>query len=180
MFSRFLAGSALLVPVLFSASPAQAQRVRADIRIGGGPIAGHIQIGPDYYRGRAPRARVVRVEVLRSRDFYRRADWLRQFRRDSKVFVIYYDRDRDFYYDRFRPGLIEVQVFERGGQFYRWDNSGFDRWVRDRWNDDRWNDRYDDRRDDRYDNRRDDRRDDRRDNRRDDRRDDRGRPGGRP
>ncbi len=85
--------------------------------------------------------------------------------------MIYYDRDRDFYYDRFRPGLIEVQVFERGGQFYRWDNPGFDRWVRDRWNDNRWGDRYDDRRwNGRYDDRRDDRYDNRRDN---DARDDR-------
>lgn len=173
MLARVLAGSALLIPVLFSAQPVSAQRVSADIRIGGGPVAGHIRIGPDFYRGRGPRARVVRVEVLRSRDYYRRIDRLRAFRRDARAFVLYYDRDRDFYFDRFRPGLIEIQVFERGGRFYRWDDARFDRWMRDRWNDDRWDDRFDNRRDNRFDNRRDNRRDDRFDNRRDDRRDDR-------
>ncbi len=177
MLSRFFAGSALLVPLLFLAQPASAQRVSADIRIGGGPIAGHIRIGPDYRAHRV--ARDVRVEVLRSRDYYQRADWLRQFRRDARVFVLYYDRDRDFYSDRFRPGLIEVQVFERGGHFYRWDNSRFDRWVRDRWSDGRWDDRFDDRRDNRRNDRSADRRNDRRDPR-SDQRDSRGRPPIRP
>jgi hypothetical protein len=76
---------------------------------------------------------------------------------------VFYDRDRNFYYDRFRPGLVRVNVYERGGRFYRWDDDRFDRWVGDRWNDDRrWDDRYDG--DDRYDRRNDryDRRDDRR------------------
>lgn len=183
MFSRVFASSALLLPLLFSAEPASAQRVSADIRIGSGPIAGHIRIGDYGYRNRP---RFVRVEVLHARDFYRRSDWLRSFRRNARMQVVYYDRDRDFYYDRGRPGLIQINVFERDGRFYRWDDERFDRWVCDRWNDDRWDDRYDgydrndrydrrdDRRDDRYD-RRDDRRD-RRDDRRDNRRDRDGRP----
>ena len=168
MFSRVFASSALLLPLLFTAEPASAQRVSADIRIGGGPIAGHIRIGDYGYRARP---RFVRVEVLRGRDYYRNPGWFRSFRREARIIVVYYDRDRDFYYDRFRPGLIRVNVYERGDHFYRWDDDRFDRWVGDRWNDDRWDNRYDgyDRRDDRYD-RRDDRRDDRYD-RRDDRRD---------
>jgi hypothetical protein len=191
MFSRVFASSALLLPLLFTAEPASAQRISADIRIGGGPIAGHIRIGDRYsYR---ERPRVVRVEVLRGRDYYRRSGWFRSFRRDARVIVIFYDRDRDFYYDRFRPGLVRINVYERGGRFYRWDDDRFDRWVGDRWNDDRWDDRYDgydrrddryDRRDDRYDRRDDryDRRDDRYDRRDDrkDRRDDRRDRGGRP
>ena len=188
MLSRVFASSALLLPLLFTAEPASAQRISADIRIGGGPIAGHIRIGPDRY-GYRDRPRFVRVEVLRARDYYRNSRWLREFRREARMRAVYFDRDRDFYYDRGRPGLIQINVFEREGRFYRWDDERFDRWVCDRWNDDRWDDRYDgydrydrgdgrwndrydrrnDRRDDRYD-RRDDRRDDRYD-RRDDRRD---------
>jgi hypothetical protein len=155
MFSRVIAGSTLLLPMLLAGQPAAAQRVQADIRIGSGPIAGHIRIGPDPYYGyryRDLRPRVVRVEVLRGRDYYRRPGWFRQFRRESRAYVIYYDRYRDFYYDRFRPGLLEVHVYQRGGRFYRWDSPRFERWVRDRWHDDRWDDRFDDRFD-RYDNR---------------------------
>jgi hypothetical protein len=147
MFTRVLAGSVLLVPLLLTAQPAAAQRVSADIRIGGGPIAGHIRIGPDRYYGRRDyRPRIVRVEVLRARDYYRRPGWLKQFRRNARIFVIYYDRDRDFYYDRYARGLVEVSVFQREGHFYRWDDPRFDRWVRDRWDNDRFDDRYDDRR----------------------------------
>jgi hypothetical protein len=199
MLSRVFASSALLLPLLLSAEPASAQRISADIRIGGGPIAGHIRIGPDRFGYRDYRPRFVRVEVLRARDYYRRSGWLRSFRRDARIRAVYYDRGRDFYYDRFRPGLIQINVFEREGRFYRWDDDRFDRWVCDRWNDDRWDDRYDgldrydrngsgndryDRQDDRYDRRDDryDRRDDRRDRRDDrgDRRDDRRDRGGRP
>ena len=183
MFSRVFASSALLLPLL-TAEPASAQRVSADIRIGGGPIAGHIRIGPD--RRYRERPRFVRVEVLRGRDYYRRPSWFRSFRNEARIIVVFYDRGRDYYYDRFRPGLMRVNVYERGGRFYRWDDDRFDRWVGDRWNNNRWDDRYDgyDRRDDRYDRRDDrfdrrddryDRRDDRRD-RRDDRRDRKGRP----
>ncbi|MGQ0704117.1 MAG: hypothetical protein ACT4PM_13375 [Gemmatimonadales bacterium] len=181
----FLSGSTLLVPMLLATQPADAQRVRADIRIGGGPISGRVVIGDryrDYYR---PRPRAFRVEVLRWRDHVHHRNWLRKFRRDSRVIVVYHDY-RGGYYDRFRPGLVECRVYERGGRYYRWDNDRFDRWVYsgrfdddyDSWDDrhDRWhdeNDRYD--RDDRYRDRYD--RDDRRYDDRYRGRDDRGRRG---
>ena len=161
----FPAGLALLVPLLLSAQPADAQRVRADIRIGGGPLSGHIHIGPDRdYRDYRPRR--LRVEYLRWRDYSHRRDWVRQFHRDARVVVIYYDRRDGFYYDRFRPGLYEIRVFERKGRFYRWDDDGFYR-----------RGRFDGRSDDRYEGR--DRRGDREDWNDRDRRDSRDRRGDR-
>lgn len=168
-----LSGSALLVPLLLATQPADAQRVRADIRIGGGPISGHIRIGPDRYRDYRPR--VIRVERLRWRDYARRPGWMRKWRHESRVVVVYRDRRDGFFYDRFRPGLHECQVYERDGRYYAWDDDRFygrdDRYDR---SDDRYDDRY--RRDGRYDGR-DDRYDDRYGDR--DRRDDRDRRGGR-
>lgn len=158
-------GSVMLLPLL-TAKPASAQRVNADIIIGGGPIAGRVIIGDrgrDEYRGR-PRP-IRRVEWIHARD-YRRNDWWRRFERESRVIVVFWDRrDDSYYYDRHHSGLAEIRLYEREGRFYRRD-------------DDRRDGRYDnDRRDVRYeDRRRDDRRDDRRDrkdNRRDDRRDNR-------
>ena len=59
-------GSSILLP-LFAASPAQAQRVSADVRIDGGPVAGRLFIGDwrEWYRDR-PRP----VVVLPSRPIY--------------------------------------------------------------------------------------------------------------
>ncbi|HEU5218487.1 MAG TPA: hypothetical protein VFU23_07500 [Gemmatimonadales bacterium] len=182
---NFVLGTALLLP-LISAVPAHAQRVNADIIIGGGPVAGRVIIGDrgrDGYRGR-PRP-IRRVEWIRSRD-YRRDDWWRRFQRESRIVVVFWDRDDDSYYlDRFRSGLLEIRLFERDGRFYRLEDERYGRRYDDRY-DRRYDDRdrrYDDRdgygdrrRDDRRDNRRDgwDGRDNRRDDHRDDRRD---RPG---
>lgn len=142
-------GSAVLLPLL-AATPAQAQRVSADIIIGGGPVAGRITINDrNRYRPRPIR----RVEWVRVRD-HRRDSWFRKMRQHARVMVVYYDRRDDcYYYDRFAPGLDEIRVYEEDGRYYRLDD--------DRYYDDRY-DRYD--RDDRYDDRRyDDRRyDDRR------------------
>jgi hypothetical protein len=136
--------SAVLLPLL-AARPAQAQRVSADIIIGGGPIAGRIHINDgDRYR---PRPRIIRrVEWIRARDF-RRNDWFRKSRRDMRVVVVYYDNRDDCYYeDRYRPGLQEIRVYERDGRYYRLEDDRFDdRYGRD---DRRYDDRYgrDDRR----------------------------------
>ena len=169
-----LLGSALLVPLL-SATPAQAQRVNASIIIGGGPISGRIDIGDRGRYGGRPRP-IRRMEWVRHKD-YRRADFYREFRRDSRVVVVYYDRRDDCYYlDRFRSDLQEIRVFERRGQYYRLeDDRDYDRDY-GRY-DDRDYGRYDNRdygrHDNRYgDGRRDDRKDDRKDYRKDDRRGD--------
>jgi len=145
-----LLSTAVLLP-LMSATPAQAQRVEADIRIGGGPVAGRILIGDRYDRydryDRRPRA-IRKVEWIRFDR--RRDDWFRRFMRDARIVIVFHDRYDDRYYlDRFRPGLQEVRLYERGGRFYRLQNDRFDR------RDDRWDDRRDDRWDDRRDNRRD-------------------------
>jgi len=171
---NFALSSALLLP-LISAVPAQAQRVSADIIIGGGPVAGRVIIG-DQYRGR-PRP-IREIEWVRGYD-YRRDDWWRRFQRESRVIVVYWDRYDDRYYlDRFRGDLVEIVVYERGDRFYRIEDDGRGPRYGDRaygWYDGRNDHRYDNRPrrpDDRYDNQRwDNRRDDRRwDNRRDDRR----------
>jgi hypothetical protein len=161
MSFRFVGlGSAVLLS-LFSAGSASAQRVSADIRIGGrGPISGRVRIeSRDRYRDRYSRdygyrPRQVRVEVIHRSDrrfdrggrFY---DWNR-FSRNARVVVVYYDREDDCYYDReFYPGLQEIRVLEDDGQFYRFDDgyNGYNRGSNNRGYDDR---RYDDRR---YDNR---------------------------
>jgi hypothetical protein len=140
-------GSAVLFS-LFSAGSASAQRVSADIRIGGrGPVSGHVRIDSRdrnrdrYYRDYGYRPRQVRVEVFLRNDRGRHLGWYRQLQRQGRLVVVYYDRDEDCYYDRrFYPGLREIRVYERDGRYYRWD-------------DDRYDDRYNDRYDDRYDRR---------------------------
>jgi hypothetical protein len=169
--------SALLLPLL-SATPAAAQRVEADIRIGGGPVSGRVIIGDrrgyDRYRPR----HVGRVEWIRVRDRGFHHGWFKKFRREARIIVVYYDRRDDRYYDHDRGGWDRVRLYQHGGRYYRIDDDNFydrydDRdWRRDGRYDDRWEGRRDDRRDDRWDGR-DDRRDDRRDGRRDDRRNDR-------
>ena len=162
--------SAFLLPLL-TATPAAAQRVEADIRIGGGPVSGRVIIGDrrDRYEYR-PR-RIGRVEWIRVRDRHFNQGWFKKFRREARIIVVYYDRRDDGYYDDYRRGYDRVRLYERGGRFYRMDDDDyFDRYDDRDW---RRDGRDDDRRDGRYEDRRDNRRDDRRDNRRDGRRGDR-------
>ncbi|HEX7024760.1 MAG TPA: hypothetical protein VF187_08090 [Gemmatimonadales bacterium] len=167
---NLILSSAFLLPLL-TATPAAAQRVEADIRIGGGPVSGRVIIGDrDRYRDRYDdyylrRRYIDRVEWIRVRDRGLHRGWFKKFRRDARVVVVYYDRRNNGYYDRYNRGFERVRLYEMGGRYYRLD-------------DDRYWDRFDDRDDDRfdrYDDRRDDRRDARRNDRRDDRRDDRNR-----
>jgi hypothetical protein len=167
-FRNLILGSAALVPLL-GARPALAQRVQADIRIGGGPISGRVIIG-DRYRYRPREAyipvRRVYVERVRFRDRGRREGWFKKFRRSARV-VVFYDRRDDCFYDRYRPGYREIEVFERDGRYY-WPDE--DRYYDDRYDsryDGRYDSRYDPRYDPRYDGRNDDRYDDRYDGRRD-------------
>ncbi|HEV8599924.1 MAG TPA: hypothetical protein VGQ69_11230 [Gemmatimonadales bacterium] len=140
-------GSALLFS-LVSAGSASAQRVSADIRIGGrGPVSGHVRIDSHdhyrdrYYRDYGYRPRLVRVDVIRRHDHGRHNGWFRQFQRKARVVVVYYDRRDDCYYDRrFYPGLEEIRVYERDGRYYRPDDRDWD----DRYDDRRYDGRYDD------------------------------------
>lgn len=134
---------------LLSAPQAQAQRVSADILIGGGPVAGRLFIGDPYpayrdvYVHRRPVRRVVvqryapRIIVVERFDHRgRRAKYHRQsFRRVHA----YYD-GRSRYYDRYQPGLREVTVYEQNGRYYRDDddrNRAYDDDRHDRSRDDR-------------------------------------------
>jgi hypothetical protein len=149
-------GSAILFS-LVSAGSASAQRVDADIRIGGrGPVSGHVRIGTPrgrvedrrgdrndrgrddrygrggrssrddrYGRGNG-RSRQIRIDIFGRRDRSWREGWYRQFQRQARVVIVYYDRRDDCYYDRYAPGLQEIRVFERDGHYYRMDDQGYD------------------------------------------------------
>ena len=144
-------------------SSLEAQRVSADIHIGGWPVAGTIRIGDRYpyddhryydrgsydyrYYGRprGPRGGVVVVKrdypklivVDRRRPFVKHG-------KKIKVFVAYFDRHCGLYFDRYRRGLEEVSLFEYDGRYYPFDDHYYDRSY-----DRRYDDRYD--RDDRAD-----------------------------
>lgn len=135
---------------------ASAQRVSADIHIGGYPVAGTVRIGERYPRPRGgyyERARPVRIVVD-----HRRGGWNPHKYRNARMVVVYYDRDCDLFFDRYSRGLEEVRVYQDGGRYFRFDDDRWDRRDRDR---DR-HDRYDRDRRDRHDrNDRNDRDDDR-------------------
>ena len=149
--SRFnLLVSSLVLGPMLAAAPAQAQRVSADIRIGSGPVDGRVIINDPYQYRRSrpvlvfPQRRVFVERVRFDRRFDRRwaydkhqrkewehwrkdydhwrRDWYNRFSRDYRVSVVYYDGRDDCYYDRFRPGLQEIRVYERDGRFYRFDD----------------------------------------------------------
>jgi hypothetical protein len=40
----------------------------------------------------------------------------------SREVRAYYDHNQDAYYDDYRPGLREVSLFERGNEYYRYDD----------------------------------------------------------
>ncbi|MBK9691816.1 MAG: hypothetical protein IPO73_09080 [Gemmatimonadetes bacterium] len=145
----------LLVAAALLTMPAaaQAQHIVADIGIQQGPVSGHVVIGsPGYVRPRAhieirpvyhpsPAARTVVVY----RQSYGR-DWYH--RRGYRTVRVWYDGDRDRYYDRYDErcaGLREVEVYEHDGRYVRDDarNDYRDR-VRDAGQRRRIRERYDD------------------------------------
>lgn len=115
--------------LLLAARPAPAQMVEAGVVIHSGPVSGHVIVGEPapvvVYR--EPVRRVVVVDryaprvivvqsVLGARG--RAYGW---WRNQYRPVVVYYDGAR--YYDRWfgGPALRRVEVYERGGRFYRWD-----------------------------------------------------------
>ena len=132
-------GLALVASVTLS-EPGQAQRVSADIHIGGRPISGTIHIGN---RGWYPRPRnVAFARTFPRRIVLQRGHFNPRKARNGRVVAIYYDRDCDLYFDGYRRGLAEVRVYQDGNRYYRYD----DRDNRRRDRDDRY-DRDRDRRD---------------------------------
>ena len=135
-----LAALAVLIP-----SAAQAQRVVADLRVHEGPVAGHVVVGDVH-------GRRTFVEPRHSqRPFYRPVTVIRVRRGEGwyrhhgfRTVQLWYDADRNCYYDRRdgdRVGLRAVVVYEQGGRYYR--NVGW------RDGDRHWRDRDDRDRDDR-------------------------------
>jgi len=127
---RFYPASAILLAALaFGPAPAHSQ-VTAHIRIAGLPIGGVIRIGerrPVVVV--APRARGRRVVVVDGRRYreprviyvesrrHRRDRHSRHDRYERRV--VYYDRYEDRYYDGYRRGLVEVEVYVHDGHYYR-------------------------------------------------------------
>ena len=131
---------ALFAAGLLGLAPPASAQVSGTIIIGGGPIGGVITVGEPVIVAR-PRARVVVVE----RPVYvdPRVIYVERWRGKGHFKhghgynrrVVYYDRRDRVYYDRHRRGCDKVEVYERGGRYYR-----------DRDYDDRDDDRYEDRR----------------------------------
>jgi hypothetical protein len=147
----------LTLAALALPAAAQAQRVSADIAIGGGPVAGRIIVGDPYYpRPSYHYYRPAYREVVVLRGHHGRG-WQRHH--GGRYVRVYYDAGRDCYYDReWHGGLRAVVVYDDGGRYYRDGYRGDDRRYRDDRSDDWRRDdrRYDDRRhDDRYDDDRD-------------------------
>ncbi len=118
---------------------AAAQRVVADVRIGSGPVAGHIIVGDPYDHYPRYHARPVYREVI-VYPVHRGHGWWRN--RSYRAVRVWYDSDYDRYYDRdsqYRDGLREVVIYERDGRYY---GDELDRHVRgDRDDRDRYYDR---------------------------------------
>lgn len=136
--------------LLLTASPVPAQDVRADIRIGRGPVQGRVVIGDrDRYDDR-DRGRVVVVD--RGPRVYERV--IVERRRSNRVIVIdedrrkverqhrnhekryvrgYWDpRTNQFGFERWRPGLRPVLFCEHGNKYHLLDGMYDDRYDRGR------------------------------------------------
>ena len=106
--------AALTIPTV-----AEAQHVAADIGIRQYPIEAHLVIGhPHFY---APRH--YYQPVYNAVPVYRIHPGYRRYRRHQfRPVRVWYDADRDCYYDRYdrhARGLREIVVYERNGRYYR-------------------------------------------------------------
>jgi hypothetical protein len=109
-----------------------AAQVSGTIVIGGLPVGGVVTFGsPRWVPGPARRVvvmerhapgRVVVVERWRPSKHYYRGDHRRYSRAE-----VWYDQRAGRYYDRVRPGLRRVVVYERDGRYYRHDDDKRDR-----------------------------------------------------
>lgn len=107
-------------------------QVSGTIVISGLPVGGFVRFGHPrhgYYGRPGPYAQVVVVERWPK---HRHSNAWRHLERRT----LWYDRHDGIYYDGYRRGLVEVQVYVHDGRFYRAEEHGRDR-------DDRWDDRRD-------------------------------------
>jgi hypothetical protein len=130
-----------------AARPAPAQMVEAGVVIHSGPVVGHVVVGepPPVVVYREPVRRVVVVDRYAPRVIAvetprwpraRAYGWRYRFR----PIVVYYDGAR--YYDRWfagRPGLRRIEVYQRDGRYYRWDDDRYRHRDNHRWRHD-WGD----------------------------------------
>ncbi len=150
--SALFALAALALP-----AGAQAQQVSADISIASGPIAGRVIVGDEPYRHPTYYHRPAYREVIVVRE-HRGRGWYHNHR-GYRAVRVYYDAQRDCYYDRpYYRGLRAMIVYQNNGRYYydgdRYDRSdryrdGYHRGDHDRYDDDDRNDyrrRVDDRR----------------------------------
>jgi len=126
-----------LIPVavaLALATPAaalHAQYVSGGIVVQSGPVSAHVVIAPRPYYP-APRVLVVhpypqRVIVVEGTHHRGRGYWRHH---GYRPVTVWYDQYRDCYYpyaDARFPGLRQVDVYERGGSYYRDDQDRNDR-----------------------------------------------------
>ncbi|MGE0354263.1 MAG: hypothetical protein AB7I33_13115 [Gemmatimonadales bacterium] len=149
MFARAFTG-VLLATGLAAAAPAQAQVIAADVIIGGGPVSGRVVIGDPYprhaeiYRHQPRRVVVVRhaPRVIVVHRVHHRGWRERHYQRHGyRSIRVYWDQRHGRFFDSYRPGLREVSVYERNGQYYRdWDDWGRDSRRDDRREDRNWDD----------------------------------------
>jgi hypothetical protein len=99
--------------MLLAAGPARAQVVEAGVVIRSGPVIGHVVVAPRYA---SPVVVVERAYVPRGRAY----GWWRG--RGYRPVIVYYDGRR--YYDRWVDGwgLRRIEVYQRCGHSYRWDD----------------------------------------------------------
>ena len=124
--------TALVTAGTIALLPARSEaQVSGAVVIGGGPVRGVVTVGAPVVVERHVYPRVVVVERWhKHKHFHKHKHYVRR--------VVYYDRRAHVYYDRYRPGLIEVETYYRDGRYYR-DSDGYRR-VRGSY-DDRY-DRY--------------------------------------
>ena len=109
-----------LIPVSASA---QHVSVSAVIVIGNQPSYGRVyrESRPRYHDYRP--ARRAFIEQRYAREYQvRRVHRHYDHRLRSREVRAYYDHGRDAYYDGYRPGLREVVLYERGNEYYRYDD----------------------------------------------------------
>lgn len=124
--------SILLALTAAGALPATAAaQVSGTIVIGGLPVGGVITFGVPH-PAPGPARRVVIVERHAPAGIVIVERWRpsRHYSRGHERYerrVVWYDQRGGRYYDRARPGLRRIEIYERGGRHYRPDDDDWNR-----------------------------------------------------